>query len=268
MRTASRLTIELIAQPAQVLELKGRDRLTDAPSAGREMGFDFMPVARDGRLVGIAPLRALKQMPRPSTNDVQAVMKQIDVNQIVALDTPILDLLPRLRRAKFMLCLGRDGVRQVVTHWDLAQPTASHLAFGLALVVEGETADAIDAVLTTDRAISQALRRTEAGALLTGDATAWQQRREKMEQIQFGRSISFGAKLQLLPRLPRAVTHLRKQSKLRWRDVPDETIFSELHEIRGLRNAIGHDQVARLRPDHVARLILLTYEVADDLAAA
>jgi hypothetical protein len=108
----------------------------------------------------------------------------------------------------------------------LAQPAASHLAFGLALVVEGETADAIDAVLTTDHAISAALSATGADAVLTDEAKAWQRRRERMEQIQFARSISFGAKLQLLPRLPLAVRHLRKQSKLRWREVSDKARFA------------------------------------------
>jgi hypothetical protein len=260
--------VELIAQPAQVLELKGRGRLALAFDAGRESGFDFMPVSHDGHLIGIAPLRALNPTPHLAAKDVRAVMKPIDVNQIVALDMPILDLLPRLLRARFLLCLGRDGVQHVVTHWDLAQPAASHLAFALALVVEGETADAIDAVLITDLAISKVLRAAQADSVLTDEGEAWQRRREKLEQIQFGRSISFGAKLQLLPRVPRAVAHLRKQSRRRWREVSDDKIFSELGEIRFLRNAVGHDQGSRLRPDHLARLMLLAYDVADDLAAA
>jgi hypothetical protein len=270
MRVAKRLTVELIAQPADFIELNSGHGVSKALEKGLAAGYDFMPVTEAGRLIGISSLRPLTRGALASAAEIRAALKPVEVDRLVALDTPILEVLRPLQHSKFLLCLGRDGVRHVVTLWDLAQPAASQLAFGLALVVEGQVAQAIDDSYPTDAARQEVLDAAVGEGALASEARAWEQRRASAAQIAFGRSLTFGAKLKLLSYAPEARNLLKARSRQRWAiakddEVMDDKLRAELGEICHLRNKIGHDTAAQLSPDHLGRLIKLAHDVAGDL---
>jgi hypothetical protein len=264
MRVAGRLTVELIAQEADFIQLDGRGP-EQALRKGFSSGYDFMPVKTGGRLIGICHLRELTEASR-SPADIRAVTKPVDVDRLVALDTPILEALRSLRESKFLLCLGRGGVHHVVTVWDLAQPAASQLAFGLALVVEGEVARAIDDWLENDGGWDDLRSAASYEPRLAAELRSWEKRRQVADQIALGRSLTFGAKVRLLAHVTEPLDLLRARSKKRWRRANREKIHSELGEVCSFRNKIGHDSAAQLAPDRLAHLLEQTRSIAHDLA--
>jgi hypothetical protein len=199
----------------------------------RERGFDNLPVQdSDGRIRRVVSTSALANA--TDWDFLRSAATPLSTDQLVARDAPAFSLLERLgdEETDLLFCLGRRGVDGLVTVYDLNQPAAHLLGFGLVLICEAELGRVLRECLGEDP--STARERVEAviGRGRMG-VRRWERAREADIEVHLASTLTFGEKCELLPEygLGDLAARLR---------VEGEWLMAELREIRALRDALAH----------------------------
>ena len=170
---------------------------------------------------------------------VQARARPLTAELLVPRESSVLRLLDRLETHRRLFALGRDGnVDGIVTIYDLNQPAAHLLAFGMALICESDVTRTLRRSLGDDpeeaaRAAERTLGKTATGI------RRWRRTRNADADAHIATALTFGEKLRVL-------RDDGLESLARVHELAPEDLSSELREICALRNAIGHYDEAKL----------------------
>jgi hypothetical protein len=224
-------------------------------------GFDHLPVRdSDGMIRRVVPTAALANV--DSWEGAERHAAPLNADLLIARDAPAFSLLERLAHGSgdVLFCLGRDGVDGVVTVFDLNQPAAHLLGFGLVLICEAEVTRVVRQHLGEDP--ETAKQRVEAG--LTHRPIGikrWERARQVNTELHLASSLTFGEKCELLPEygLPDLAERL---------GVDEEQLMEELLAIKELRDALAHyDDADRLaHPEWVHARMRRAHVLAQQLA--
>lgn len=137
IRSAEDLRVDAVAQMpfcAEPERLSPRETYEQAS----DLGFDDLPVRdHDGQIRRMVSAAALRD-----ANDTWDVLDSeavvLDADSLVAREAPVFSLLDRFVERDVLFALGRRGVDGVVTIYDLNQPAAHLLGFGLILISEAD----------------------------------------------------------------------------------------------------------------------------------
>jgi hypothetical protein len=221
-------------------------------------GFDYLPV-RCGRrpvtsmvsrsaLAGLADWSGLTDLAVPLTADI-----------LVSADAPALSVLDRLVGEAVLFTLGASGMDGVITIYDLTQPSAHLLGFGLVLVCEEALAQWIRLQLGSDAdKAAEKVRRLKAAG--SGYAR-WKKLRDADRHGDLASALTFGEKIEVIEALgpEELARHFR---------IDSSDLLAKLDHMRELRNAIGHYDEGRLEdPAWVHTRMLETRDLAQDLAS-
>lgn len=265
MEVVNRLTVALLAQPMDAVEPgESPAAVCDRAAAG---GYDWMPLrGTDGEIVRLVPVSDILRFRKsPRFPDPRDIGRPATVAVIISLDSPIHQLVRRLADEPILCCLGPDGLRHVVTNWDLARPAAQEFAFALALVVEEEIAHCLASTVSVDqyRTIVNGLGED---APVRDRGEAWFQRRERKEGLGFIDELSFGAKLRLLDSSPDSKATLKERARagggvrLRQRQ-----LLGDVAQVKTMRNRLGHP--GQQTPQKLRERMALAYDLSHVLAA-
>lgn len=108
--------------------------------------FDQIPVAVDGRIVGVLEARNVER-----SGSVEQHMRRLDDSILIAADAPLNHFLPLLREAPYYrLVLDGARIRGVVTRSDILKLPVRLFAFGLVTHLEMVMADIIQSLCPHD----------------------------------------------------------------------------------------------------------------------
>lgn len=232
------------------------DPTTDSPRStyeqARTQGFDILPVREaNGVIRRVVRVRLLA--------DAQdwRILESADLiaaDEIVARDAPVFSLLDRFNHRSLLFALGRHGIDGVVTIYDLNQPAAHLLGFGLALICESEVAVVLREYLGDDpeRAVSlvHVVPKTGRGVNM------WKKSRETDEDIHISSALNFTEKLRVLE-------HYQLCGFAHYLGYDEADLLERLKLVRNLRNAIGHyDEAEFVDP----RIAVARMQTAEELA--
>lgn len=231
IRSAEDLRVDAVAQEpfcAEPKRLSPRETYEQAC----ELGFDDLPVRDDDghirRMVHAVALR--------DANDTWDVLKSeavvLDADSLVAREAPAFSLLDRFVDRDVLLTLGRRGVDGVVTIYDLNQPAAHLLGFGLILIAEAELARSLRSHLGEDAAQAKESAVAVLGKGRMG-VRRWDRSRKANKDLHLSASLTFGEKLELLPEF--GLDELARRYGL-----PAQALLADLREIKNLRDALAH----------------------------
>lgn len=114
-----------------------------------ERGYDVLPVQDGtGSIVSTVARDTLRD--QKSWDAVLVRQEPLTAERLVAREAPVLRLLDRLEAQEVLFTLGRSGVDGVVTIYDLNQPAAHLLGFGMALICESDVTRELRASLGED----------------------------------------------------------------------------------------------------------------------
>jgi hypothetical protein len=232
LESADGLRVDAIAQDPFCAQPDRADPRSTYIEA-RERGFDNLPVRdSDGRIRRVVPTSALANA--TDWEFLKLAANPLSTDQLVARDAPAFSLLERLAHegTDLLFCLGRDGVDGLVTVYDLNQPAAHLLGFGLVLICEAELARVLREGLGEDP--STAKKRAEAviGKGRMG-VRRWERAREADIEVHLSSALTFGEKCELLPAYGLGELSARLRVDGKW-------LMAELWEIKALRDALAH----------------------------
>lgn len=228
--SADDLRVGAIAQRPYCADPK-RDGLRETFDYATEQGYDYLPMRDEDD--GIRRIVATSTLARARSWDaVRRKASTLSADQLVARDAPVFSLLERLTSQEVLFTLGRDGVDGVVTIFDLNQPAAHLLGFGLALICEAEVARVLRAELGDDRHRAEAIVADIIGKKAPG-VRRYRKAVKADANVHLATSLMFGEKLKVLPTHGLATLAQR-------RGISPAAMERELEEIKDLRNAIGH----------------------------
>jgi hypothetical protein len=196
-----------------------------------ERGYDILPVEdASGSIVSTVATRTLDQA--TSWEAVLAQQELLTPERLVAREAPVLRLLDRLEQHEILFTLGRTGVDGVVTIYDLNQPAAHLLGFGMALICESDVTRELRATLGEDPDAAYQ-RAHDALGKTSRRLAAWKHDRSAGRELHVAAALMFGEKLAILRK--RGFASLAAVHGL-----TEDALIDELEEIAALRNAIGH----------------------------
>lgn len=255
LTSANDLRVGAIAQPPFCAD-PDRDGVQATHEHAAKHGYDHLPVRDDdGVIRRVVPTRALEHT--DSWAHAFGEATSISTDQLAARDAPVFSLLERLQTHEVLFTLGRDGVDGVVTIFDLNQPAAHLLGFGLALICESEIARILQLQLGDEPQPAEDAVADVLGAKAPG-LRRYRKAREADANVQLSASLMFGEKLKVLSE--ESLEGLAER-----RGVPASEMKRQLEEIKDLRNAIGHSDNAKDRladPHWVHARMTLAYSLA------
>ncbi len=239
---ADDLRVEALAQAIFCAEPGFRD-IAAVCSEARRNSFDILPLrVRDHPVTHFITTENLGRT--SSWDRIDQFAEPLTADMLVSADAPALSLLDRLSQQAVLFTLGRAGVAGVVTVYDLNQPPAHLLGFGLTLVCEEALGAYLLELLGEDPedAGAQVIRYGAAGP----GYARWKKDKSLDKHGHPVWSLTFGEKKALLERL--GTSGFAKRHNL-----SEEDLLDRLERVRELRNAIGHyDTETRLAdPDWV-----------------
>jgi hypothetical protein len=256
LNSANRLTVDSVSQTPFFLEWGDPRGPRFFYEQARAEGFTQLPVRQQRsttRIVLSAELATLDDW-RDSS-----IGRPIEVDDLVSRDAPLFSLLRRLQMRELLLCLGPDGVDGVVTIYDLNQPAAHMFTLGLALLIEGELANAITRSLSGDR---RAVERHVISVLgqKYGAVKRWKHDVAADSQLEILSYLSFYDKCRCLTE--RAVQEIAQAA-----DLDAEEARRQLREVKQIRNNIAHYDAFNLADYRtVGTRMAIAYRLARKLA--
>ena len=178
---------------------------------------------------------------------------------LVSADAPALSVLDRLVGKAVLFTLGASGVDGVITIYDLNQPSAHLLGFGLVLVCEEALARWIRLQLGSDadKAAEKVRRLNAAGS----GYARWKKLRNTDRHGDLASALTFGEKIGV-------IEALGPEELARHYQIDASDLLTKLEHMRELRNAIGHYDEGRLDdPAWVHMRMLETRDIARNLAS-
>lgn len=200
MTTVSRLValsdelrVGALAQPPYCAD--PAHALGEVLDEARRNGFDYLPIRSGGRpvtnmvsrsaLAGMADWSGLGEVAVPMTADI-----------LVSAEAPAVSVLDRLVDSTVLFTLGAAGVDGVITIYDLNQPSAHLLGFGLVLVCEEALAQWIRLQLGSDAdKAAEKVRRLKAAG--SGYAR-WKKLRDADRHGDLASALTLGEKIRLI----------------------------------------------------------------------
>jgi hypothetical protein len=196
LQSTDDLRVEAFAQDPFCADVALRSP-AETYAIAQERGFDQLPVLeRDRKIRRLVPTRMLVR--HQGWDTAEGDMEPITADLLVARDAPAFSLLERFEQAPALFTLGRDGIDGIVTVYDLNQPPAHVLGFGLALIVESGVSDLLRDHLGEDP--EEAL--ASAAAILGTKAPGieyWKKARKADADVHLASKLGFGEKLRILP---------------------------------------------------------------------
>jgi hypothetical protein len=237
LQSAEDLRVDAVAQRpfcAEPKRLSPRQTYDDAT----KLGFDWLPVRdSDNQIRRIVSTSSLRDAASWDVVVRDAVL--LDADALVARDAPVFSLLDRFVERDVLFSLGRHGVDGVVTIFDLNQPAAHLLGFGLILITESEIARVLREHLGEDAVVAKARVVEVLGKRRMG-VRRWEQAREQDKDLHLASCLTLGEKLELLPRY--GLDDLASRSGL-----SHQALLDDLRELKSLRDALAHyDDADRL----------------------
>jgi len=230
LESAESLRVDAVAQVPFCADVVG-SLPAEVHLAAVERGFDLLPIREDdGRIRRVVETRAL----RCAVNWEHALSSAVvlDADALVAREAPVFSLLERFDGREILFTLGREGVDGVVTIYDLNQPAAHLLGFGLVLITEAKLAQALRDALGEDS--DEVLRRV---SMTLGckrqSVKRWVRARDEGKEIHLSSAITFGEKLEVLGSC--GLTELAETY-----DMARDELLQDLKEIWEFRNALAH----------------------------
>lgn len=231
--------------------------ITEVLHEATRNGFDLLPVRKGDRpithtitraaLAGLSDWAQLDQVVIPLTADV-----------LVSADAPALSVLDRLDRHSVLFTLGAAGVEGVITIYDLNEPSAHLLGFGLVLVCEEALAAWIRPRLGTD--VDQAAAKIRTLNAAGSGFGRWRRLRDADRHGDLATALTLGEKIRVIEGLGPA--ELAQRVSLASAD-----LVPKLKRVRELRNAIGHyDEESLADPTWVHKRMVETRDLARNLA--
>jgi len=237
--SADDLRIEVLAQIPYCADVTSASPV-GAFETAQARGFEQLPVRdRDRRIRRLVRTAALEG--RGTWGELEGDMEEITADILVARDAPAFSLLDRFAAQPILFTLGRDGIDGIVTVYDLNQPAAYILGFGLALIVESAVSEVLRRRLGEDPNV--ALER--AAAILGPKASGisyWKRARRSDADVHLASKLGFGEKLKVLAAYGYEELITAVESD-------EETVIADLEGVCVLRNAIGHPEDSKLLED-------------------
>ncbi len=265
MRAAERLTVALIAQKPYCADpTRPFEEIVHHADAE---GFTSLPVREhDGAIRNVVLTVALRKL--GSWNGLASITTPILATSVVADSTPIFAVLGRLRARPPsdppLFVLGPGTISGIVTSYDVNQPAAHYVAFGLALVVESEVADMVMSCVCErrsgppDEVLQEAIK---CHALDCGpELKRWKARKAADCQLPLIAELSFAKKLELAKALGVLEQAAARCGPPYARNAAGLT--RSLEEARHLRNELAHDRAGA--SDHST--VLSRMQMVHDLA--
>lgn len=260
MEAANRLTIDAVAQfPYSVME--GRE-VSSTYAYARQERFSLLPVEEaDGihRVVETARLEALTTWKQ--VIDQARVLKAHD---IVSRHAPLFSVLSRFEKREILFTLGSKGIDGVVTLYDLNQPAAHLVAFGMALVVEKALGDAIGGALGSGATMSMKaalLRYGEDAGVRPESLRRLRDAGTSDEFLDLLSCLQFRDKVAVLKQTEKGMDIVLRKTATRYGG-SKERLLRDLDKILGLRNAVAHSSSDLYDYERTCARMLVAYEVA------
>lgn len=195
-----------------------------------DRGYDVLPVR-----VGAAPITqtvATKWFQgETSWNAVLRRAEPLTAERLVAREASAFRLLDRLQEYDVLFTLGQGGVDGVVTIYDLNQPGAHLLGFGMALICESDVSLALRRELGEDPQI--AFERAHRVVPGSRGLRAWKRARRAGRELHVASALMLGEKLEVLRNLG-----LKELASAH--GITESDLDRELDDVLALRNAIAH----------------------------
>jgi hypothetical protein len=215
--------------------------------------FDLLPVRIAGRpITHVISRTALAGLSH--WGQVADVAAPLTADLLVSADAPALSVLDRLDPHSVLFTLGSAGVEGVITIYDLNEPSAHLLGFGLVLVCEEAIAAWIRPQLgaDADKAAAKIRKLNAAGS----GFSRWKRLRAADQHGDLATALTLGEKIRVIDGL--GPGELAQRVGIEAAD-----LLPKLERVRELRNAIGHyDEESLADPTWVHMRMVETRDLA------
>ncbi|HTX06961.1 MAG TPA: hypothetical protein VME22_00035 [Solirubrobacteraceae bacterium] len=252
---ADQLKVGSLAQPPYCAD--PARALAEVVDEATRNSFDLLPVRTGHRPI----TRMISRAALESLNDwsqLADLVMPLTADVLVSADAPALSVLDRLDRHSVLFTLGAAGVEGVITIYDLNEPSAHLLGFGLVLVCEEALTAWIRPHLGSDA--DQAAAKIRALKAVGSGFRRWKRLRDADRHGDLATALTLWEKIRVIEGLGPAELAQRI-------GIESTDLLPRLERVRELRNAIGHyDEESLADPTWVHTRMVETRDLARSLA--
>lgn len=240
------LRVEHIATFEDLLTCEADDRIPEVLARPDLEDFDFLPVKKDGRVVGVL------ERARATAGRAGDQAQGLDESTLMAATEPVADFIHGLRAKPYRLVVRRREVAGIVTRSDIQKLPVRLLVFTLVTHLEAQMASTIERLHPNDDWLGllngKRRKRVEEKRAELGEA------RLNIATVEFA---DFADKRDILlaSQLPAAVDRGKKR------------VCKEFDRIEDLRNQVAHAATLPEGPDDLVERFVDVFESAEQWIA-